>query len=290
MCRHHPDQFVNVREVKPVHVFTHQYKAGDTHRIVLMSDLHWDNPKCNRDLLKRDLEYAAHNGLNILINGDLFCAMQGRYDGRRMKSDIRPEHNTSTYLDDLVGTAVEWFAPYMDNIALVGYGNHETSILKNCETDILARFVRGMNDQGGNIVLGGYGGWVVWSFRMPSGNAVSYRMKYFHGSGGGGVVTRGVISAQRMLAQVHGQSCAWQGHVHESWSMVNVVESLNNNHTPILREVLQIRTPCYKEEYGDGTKGWHVMRGAPPKPLGAYILELNLGSRKVNARAYPLNI
>ena len=31
-------------------------------------------------------------------------------------------------------------------------------------------------------------------------------------------------------------------------------------------------TGTYKEEYGDGSKGWHVERGAPVKPTGGRIL------------------
>ena len=274
----------------PVQVYHMEYSPGDHYRCLLMSDLHWDNPKCDRDRLKKDLDYAVREGLDVFINGDLFCAMQGRYDGRRMKSDIREEHNTSTYLDDLVGTAVEWFAPYRDHIALVGYGNHETAILKNCETDILGRWVEGMNANGAEIVLGGYGGWIVFSFTAANGNGngMAFRLKYFHGAGGGGPVTRGTIANQRMLAQVHGADCVWMGHVHESYAMVNVIESLNNRNTLELKEVLQVRTPCYKEEYGDGTKGWHIMRGAPPKPLGCYVLDLELKTKKIRARALPL--
>jgi len=264
------------------------YEAGQHYRCLLMSDLHWDNPKCDRERLKRDLDYAVREELDVYLNGDTFCAMQGRYDGRRMKSDIREEHNTSTYLDDLVGTGIEWFLPYKDNIRLVGYGNHETSILKNCETDILGRWVEGLNAYGADIVLGGYGGWIVWSFRMDSGNGMAYKMKYFHGSGGGGPVTKGVIQNQRAMASVHGADCYWSGHVHESYTMTHVVESLSGNNRPVLKEVLHVRTPTYKEEYGDGTKGWHVMRGAPPKPLGCYVLDLELRTKKIRARAMPL--
>lgn len=254
-----------------------------------MSDLHWDNPKCDRHLLARDLNYAAENGLDVFINGDLFCAMQGRYDGRRMKSDIRPEHATNTYLDDLVDTAVEWFKPYVDNIRLVGYGNHETSILKNCETDILGRFVHGLNANGGAVTLGGYGGWITWSFFQPgSGNGCRFRAKYHHGFGGGGVVTRGVIQNQRAMAMIHGMDLFWSGHVHESYCLQLPVETLNDNANVVLKNVLHVRTPTYKEEYGDGTKGWHIMRGAPVKPLGCYVLDLLLRSKKVHASAYPL--
>jgi hypothetical protein len=34
-------------------------------------------------------------------------------------------------------------------------------------------------------------------------------------------------------------------------------------------------TGTYKEEYGDGSKGWHVERGAPIKPTGGRILKIN---------------
>lgn len=275
--------------MEAVKVYKKEYRPGDQYRALLMSDLHWDNPKCDRKRLKKDLDYALEHDLDIFINGDLFCAMQGRYDGRRMKGDIREEHNTATYLDSLVNTAVKWFEPYAKNIRLIGYGNHETSILKNCETDLLERLVDGLNARGADITLGGYGGWVVWSFYQPDhGNAMRYKMKYFHGSGGGGPVTKGVIQNQRAMASIQGADLYTSGHVHESYVMTHVVEDLSNNHKPVLREVLHVRTPCYKEEYGDGTKGWHIMRGAPPKPLGCYILDMTLQTKKVKAKAYPL--
>jgi hypothetical protein len=36
-----------------------------------------------------------------------------------------------------------------------------------------------------------------------------------------------------------------------------------------------IRTSAYKEEYGDGSKGWHIERGASPKPIGGRWLVMN---------------
>jgi hypothetical protein len=33
-------------------------------------------------------------------------------------------------------------------------------------------------------------------------------------------------------------------------------------------------TGAYKEEYGDGSKGWHVERAAPIKPIGGRILTI----------------
>jgi len=244
-------------------------------RILLISDLHWDNPYCDRQLLKRHLDEAVAGGHDILINGDLFCAMQGKYDGRRSKSDMRPEHNNAKYLDSLVETAAEWFAPYAQNIKIIGYGNHETSILKHCETDLIERLVTLLNaNTKSSIEIGGYGGWVIYRFRRGDRASTPFKIKYFHGSGGGGVVTKGSIQFNRMMTMIEGADAIWMGHVHESMEMTYTMERLTQKDTIVLRDVLMIRTPAYKEEYQDGSKGWHIERGAPPKPLGGRWLEL----------------
>jgi hypothetical protein len=243
-------------------------------RVLLISDLHWDNPHCDRQLLKKHLDEAVAGGHDILINGDLFCAMQGKYDGRRSKSDVRPEHNNLKYLDSLVETAAEWFAPYSKNIKVIGYGNHETSIIKHCESDLIERLVTLLNaNTGSSIEIGGYGGWVIYRF-YRNATGVPFKMKYFHGSGGGGVVTKGAIQFNRMMTMVEGADAVWMGHVHESMEATYTMERLSTKDTVILRDVLMIRTPAYKEEYQDGSKGWHIERGAPPKPLGGRWLEM----------------
>jgi hypothetical protein len=244
-------------------------------KVLLISDCHWDNPHCDRELLASHMDQAVKLGCDILINGDLFCLMQGKYDGRRSKSEIRPEHNNSRYLDSVINTAVEWFKPYAHNIKVVGYGNHETSILRHCETDVIERFVTQLNAlTGSNIEVGGYGGWVIWQFWRGRTTARSFKLKYFHGSGGGGPVTKGAINFNRMMTAVEGADAIWMGHVHESTEITYTMERVNGHNIVELRDVLNIRTPSYKEEYDGGRKGWHVERGAPPKPLGGRWLEI----------------
>jgi hypothetical protein len=112
----------------------HELKISGTKvRVAMFSDLHWDNPKCDWDLLKRDLDYCVKESIPIMLNGDTFCLMQGKWDPRGTKSDIRPEHNNVRYLDSIVETAVDWFSPYAHLMTVVGYGNHETAIIKRQE-------------------------------------------------------------------------------------------------------------------------------------------------------------
>jgi hypothetical protein len=57
---------------------------------------------------------------------------------------------------------------------------------------------------------------------------------------------------------------------------------LSQSYLTQLRDVLMIRTPAYKEEYDGGKGGWHVERGAPPKPLGGRWLVITPKRHKEN--------
>jgi hypothetical protein len=203
--------------------------------------------------------------------------MQGAYDPRKSKNDIRPEHNKTNYLDAVVNDAIEWFSPYAHLIKVVGYGNHETNILKRAETDVIDRFVFGLNSKNGTSVeIGGYGGWIVYNFRRAeSGGMAAYKIKYMHGFGGGGPVTRGVIQFNRMSTFVEGADMVWMGHVHEDHELTYTIESLNSQNRVKLKNILMVRTPTYKEEYQGGKGGWHVERGSAPKTLGGRWLEMH---------------
>jgi hypothetical protein len=207
--------------------------------------------------------------------------MQGKGDPRRSKDDIRPEHNNGRYLDSIVQTAVEWFKPYANHLVLLGYGNHETGVLKHQETDVLRRFADVMNyENGTNIQVGGYGGVfsvVIRSSTRATKASAHYAIHYFHGAGGGGPVTKGVIQDQRIMSSVEGYNCTWMGHVHELYHHVNIIHRYDPKNKRIVQiPVDQIRTATYKEEWDGGVGGFHVERGRGPKPLGGYWLDLEL--------------
>ena len=270
-----------IRHGKNVHEIQLEGKYAE---IAMLSDLHWDNPKCDQDLLKKHLDYCKEENIPVMINGDMFCLMQGRGDNRRNKSDIRPEHNNARYLDSVVETAVEWFTPYADILTVIGYGNHETGIIKWQETDILQRFVDLLNLKcHSNVQVGGYGGWVIVKMNNHSRIATT-KIKYFHGSGGGGVVTKGALNLTRALELYEGCDVYTMGHIHENAARNDVRDALESNskkgysinHKPIHLMI----TGCYKEEYGDGSKGWHVERGAPIKPIGGRMLTIKIVRNK----------
>ena len=241
-----------------------------------MSDLHWDNPHCDRGLLKNHLDEAVKRNAAIILNGDTYCCMGGKYDRRADKSLIRPEHNTDRYFDAIVDTSVEWFAPYAKNILLIGYGNHETAIIKHGETDLLQRFASTLNYATGSAVqVGGYGGTIDIRVLHDAIRGVNFVVHYFHGSAGGGVVTRGVIADQRLLASTEGYDLTWMGHVHELYYHQNMIHRYDRSTKTLLQKPIhQLRTATYKEEWDGGYMGFHTERGRGPKPLGGYWMKL----------------
>ena len=194
-------------------------------------------------------------------------------------------------------TAVDWFSPYASILTVIGYGNHETSIIKYQETDILQRFVDLLNYKNkSQVYVGGYGGWIVFKYEIRHSTSMSKTMKYFHGSAGGGIVTRGAINLTRALEIYENMDIFVMGHIHENSCRNDVRDSLHYNQGKRVYELEQRQihlaiTGTYKEEYGDGSHGWHIERGAPVKPVGGRILVLN-GRRVVKdgAENYDLLI
>jgi len=254
----------------------HEVTCQSGQEFLLVSDLHWDNPHCDRGLLKNHLDEAVKRNAAIILNGDTYCCMGGKYDRRADKSLIRPEHNTDRYFDAIVDTSVEWFAPYAKNILLIGYGNHETAIIKHGETDLLQRFASTLNYATGSAVqVGGYGGTIDIRVLHDTIRGVNFVVHYYHGSGGGGPVTKGVIQDQRILAGTEGYDLTWMGHVHELYYHQNMIHRYDRStKTLIQKPIHQLRTATYKEEWDGGYMGFHTERGRGPKPLGGYWMKL----------------
>ena len=283
----------NVKEISSnVHQITFEtnWRKNDWEQWVLLSgDRHHDNPKSDHKLQKKHLDEARERGAAIIDVGDFFCLMQGKYDKRGSKKDLRAEHQVNDYFDAVPDTAVNFFKPYADLFAVIGYGNHEMSIKRHHETDILQRFVYRLNaEAGSNVCVGGYGGYVKLLFTHGKRETSSKLLHYFHGSGGGGEVTRGVTKTARMAVHQPDSEICVTGHIHEKWT-INIPRVRVTSQGRVYHDnQLHVCTGTYKEEYGQGNSGWHVERGSPPKPLGGYWLRFT--STKVGANNWRINV
>lgn len=260
--------------------------ASEEMLFLLISDLHLDHPKCRRDLLKKDMDECVERGGYILMNGDILCVMQGVNDKRHNKSSVRPEHMTDSHFDSVVEETVEFLLPYAKNILFMGVGNHEASIIKRSETNLLQR----VSDlifykTGYRIVVGQYHGW-IWikgiyeKYKKKEKRyrqTLSYLIYHNHGTGGDAPVTGGSIEDHRKMTHVEGMDAIWMGHNHNKYSKQQSVHYLDKNpqsFKPKLKIIENIRTGTYKQEYTG--HGFHIETGKPPKPLGGIWLRLKV--------------
>lgn len=232
---------------------------------LLISDVHWDNPNCERDLLKRDLDLAVKRGAGIFSFGDWFCAMQGKADPRNTKDNVREEHRGGNYFDLLVDTAAEWLAPYANNIVMMSEGNHEWNIRRRWETDLHRRLTQSLGVQ-----MMRTWGFVRFHFDSKKLNGGRSRqiMYFHHGYGGGGPVTKGVIQHQRDSAMVADADILVSGHIHEQTLVSAPVLGVNHNGQYYVRNRINLRCSTYKNEFK--VDEWHAQQGRGPKPLGGW--------------------
>lgn len=246
-------------------------RSGDCWALI-RSDAHHDNAKCDQKLERKHLDQAKERGAWILDCGDLFCAMQGKYDKRSDRSALREEYQQGPYLDRLVSEAAKFYAPYAANFAVIGRGNHETSIYKYHETDLTERLVSLLNNNhGGTVQAGGYGGFVRLLVGRGGTGIGSKVLHYYHGTGGGGPVTADMIQLDRMRNRADADIYAF-GHTHDSWYRRLNVAGITQHGTPYQREIIALKCPSYKDAYADGAAGYETEKGHPPKPLGAWWL------------------
>jgi hypothetical protein len=245
--------------------------------LLIQSDEHWDNPHCDLKMLKKHHEEAAQRNAPIIKVGDVFCAMQGKYDKRSNKGDLRPEHQDGQYLDSLVDTASEWYAPYASQIALITPGNHELSILDRHETCLTTRLTEKLRSAGSPVRMGGYATWLRLHFIQPNGRPSCTPLTIFlhHGYGGGGPVTKGMIDFNRMVEQIEADVYI-MGHVHYKNYNRSIRAYITRDGVEKERSVYYVRSGTYKDEFMRQDTNWHISKGRGPRPLGGWWMDLNI--------------
>lgn len=250
--------------------FDVQSSRGWEQRVLLRSDAHHDNKHTDQDTERRHLKEAASCGAPIVDAGDLFCAMCGKYDKRSSRDMCRQEHNRTDYLTALMETAAEFYGPFARNIAVLGRGNHETAMQDRHGVDLTQGLVSLLNkDYGGNVQAGGYSGFVRFMFRFRGTHTTSAILYYFHGSGGGGPVTRGVIDTSRLAVISPDANVILSGHTHDAWILPIKRSRMSDRGVHYQDEQIHVRTPGYKNAWGDGHGGFEVEKRHGPKPIGA---------------------
>ena len=261
--------------------------AQSSWTFVLASDIHWDSPCCDREKWDRTLRQAKENGWGVLVFGDMYDLMSGRYDPRRSRRGVRPEFDHADYLDAVIDGFADWHSERNQdgNILLLSRGNHEESVRKNNDTDPVARTVALMNRSGPmKTFAGGYGGWVRFCAKVFN-QRYTLTLKYFHGSGGAALMSHGGLQVRRHAAVQPDADVVCGGHIHRRWVIPIARERLyvHAKQGPQVIRDTQYHVCCgtMKQEFGDGSEGWSVERDMPPMETGCVLMRLHFVSEQV---------
>lgn len=244
------------------------YVNRDSPVVYLMSDIHFDHPDCDLNLFKKHLEMAKEEGAQICIFGDLFDAMQSRRDPRARRSELLTRLKEDGYLNELIKMAVEILEPYKDNILLLGYGNHEISLIKNLDFDIIREVGERLS-----VPIGGYEGFITFiiSPKDNSQSRFSKVMFYTHGRNSSAEITMGLLTHKRIDIWMRNVDILVMGHLHTHFIYEQKTLSISPRNHRLYSTVYHIQLPTYKER-GEVT-GFTVEKLMPPSPKGCVRME-----------------
>jgi hypothetical protein len=247
--------------------------------VLIRSDAHHDSTHCDRKLEARHLELALERDAAILDGGDLFDVMGGKFDPRSSKEDLRPELQVGRYFDRVVEVAARDYRKYARNWALMGLGNHETSVYRRHEVCLTSRLAEKLNaETGSDIHVGEY----INAVRLQVRYGRQWQSKHVwieHGSGGSSPITGGLIAQQRVQAAVDGFDILAAGHLHSMTHTIKPKHYMNNKGRIEKRTVHSVRTPGYKRI--TGTLGYESEKGLHPTPCGAWWLRLYFDGKQL---------
>jgi predicted phosphodiesterase len=233
--------------------------AGTEQNYLMISDVHYDSLHCDRKLLKKILDQALEKNAKIMIFGDLFDAMGGKYDPRTAKEEIRPEYTRGGYFGQIVDDMISFLTPYKENIIFISDGNHELSVLKRQEFNLIDFTIAGLDKR---IVHGKYQGFIRFYFSRSDKTQTSKLMWYTHGSGGNAPVTKGSIKTNRRQDQILADFFV-SGHIHTAFEFPRTQRRLNKDNIIENIEVEHWQLGTFKLEQSDWEMQKEFSEGNP---------------------------
>lgn len=251
--------------------FQEIFSVGFRKLFLLMSDIHFDSIKCDKELLKKHLKQAQDSDALVMIFGDLFDVMQGRNDRRSDKLSLDPkilelmQETGGEYYDVAVQMAIDFFKPFKNNMFFASYGNHETSINRHNEFDVMRKFTSELE-----MNLGQYEGYI--KFNMEKANkAISKLLKYHHGYGGA-KRSKGMLDSQLYAYVYSDADICVRGHNHYKFLDTNGREKVTERGKIKQTKQYHVNLGTYKRK--NNGMGWEVEKGFFPSVLGGWWMEL----------------
>lgn len=259
-------------------VFTVDYPNVKQIPILALTDVHYDSKYCDRKKLKAHLDEMIRRDGYCFFNGDLFDVMGCYKDPRSKSEDVRPEYisSSTSYLDAVITDVYEFLKPYADRILFIGYGNHETAILKHRDTDPINRLIHLLNQGGHNILKSMYYGVARFRFQRNGRSMNDIYLVHHHGYGGNAKRSKGVLNVDLNSQRFPFADIYFSGHIHQKWQVPVTQEQINQVDELSTKEQIHICGGCYKGLDKPKNMGWAVEKGMSPSVTGGWFITLNI--------------
>lgn len=256
----------------------HLFETGTHLSTLQCSDIHFDSLECDHDSLKAHFDKVKEKDGKIFIYGDLFDVMGCYKDPRTKNVDVNPIYvrQGRSYIDLVIEDVFEFLKPYRENIAFIGYGNHETAILKWRDTDPIDRLVFLLNQMPGNTVQkGNYSGWVLLNMQRQGGTTTSFKIRYHHGKGGTAKRSKGILYAQLDAMEYPDANMIVSGHDHNKiYDPSNVRKRLSHKNDRVYQDTVHwIKLGSYA--HSPENDGYVVEKGYMAKRLGGWFIDFD---------------
>lgn len=222
-------------------------KSGSVIKLALFSDVHFDSPDCDRETLKKHLDFCLKDGRYILINGDFFDMI---ILGDRKRATAHHITNTDNQLNVKLNEAYEFLKPYQKNILFIGRGNHEESIMKYNGLDVLEMITTMLNmGQEHKILYGNYANFLRFTFKQQGKNQSQYHYDIYahHGCGGSAPATKGMLDFGALAKGINAD-LIWLGHKHNALIDYSApVMHIDRSGDVVLKNRQCIETPSYQK-------------------------------------------
>lgn len=254
----------------------------------LCSDLHFGNKGQNKELLKRDFDEAKKLNAKIFINGDWGeFIMSGDMKRYHPSSDA---YGTDNNINMTINEAYDFLSDYVENIVMIGTGNHEASVSKFHHFDATQQLIYSLNkEHGTKIVHGQYSGYIVIQYHHGKNTGSRpYKIYYNHGQGMTAEVSKGTIDLSRHMATKI-SDLTWLGHKHTRLLLPSeFILDVNNVGEIINRERKGLITGAYlnvSHEYDAMKKGYQINYGEEKmrtlQSLGGAIMKQNIVDHQI---------
>ena len=222
----------------------------DEFEIVWISDLHFDSKYSVWDKVKK---YLIDNPKTyIVIGGDSIDVMQFVNDKRGSKSDVLPKYNETDYANRVINTVKkEIVEPFKDRIISWNRGNHDNSIIKHHNIDLLSLIC------GVDVPISDYTGYIlITGGKEP--NRRTQLIHFSHSPYSGGTRSKGSLGIDISKAEAPSADIWITEHIHNGFIHPVLHEEVcTNNKTINMVNKWYVQNIAAKQESQGPRNGFH---------------------------------